>query len=247
MAYKLDTLKAALTAVEARIAAAAERVGRHPDEITLVGVTKRHPPALLEAAHAVGIRHVGENYAQELVQKFDHVAVADQLRWHFIGHLQRNKVKFVVGRATLIHAVDSERLAREIDRHAGQDGEPHAAGVSRFQGSEARQRILLAVNVGGEAQKSGVTAAEAPAVLDVIADLAHVRCVGLMTMPPFAKTPEQNRVHFQRLAALRASLAETHPDLVELSMGTTGDFEVAIAEGATIVRVGTALFGPRPT
>ncbi|GAB4568329.1 MAG: YggS family pyridoxal phosphate-dependent enzyme [Haliangiales bacterium] len=239
MSYELEPLSAALAEVQARISAAAERAGRAPDEVTLIGVTKRHPAALIEAAHAVGIRDVGENYAQELAQKLDQVACAAELRWHFIGHLQRNKVKYVLGRSALIHAVDSERLAREIAKQA-----QAAADAETLPGGS--QRLLMAVNLADEEQKSGVSEKDAPALLDLIAALPHIECVGLMTMPPFAQTPEQNRAYFRRLAALRRELATSHPALTELSMGTTGDFEVAVEEGATLVRVGTALFGARP-
>ncbi|MEM9488052.1 MAG: YggS family pyridoxal phosphate-dependent enzyme [Myxococcota bacterium] len=233
------TLRAALTAVEERVAAAAVRAGRAGDEITLIGVTKRHPAQLIELCHAVGLAHIGENYAQELVAKHDQCPVADQVQWHFIGHLQRNKVKEVVGRAAFIHAVDSARLAQEIAKRA-------AGLTDSGQLLDGRQRVLVAVNVGGEEQKSGVAADQTGALLDVIAELSHITCVGLMTMPPFANTPEDNRAYFRQLAALREQLAATHGPLPHLSMGTTGDFEVAIEEGATMVRVGTALFGTRP-
>lgn len=235
-----SALTSALAEIEARIAAACARAKRSPDEVTLVGVTKLHPAALLDAAHAAGVRHVGENYAQELSEKFDQQSDPSRLVWHFIGQLQRNKVKLVVGRADIIHAVDSERLATAIEQQAAR-----AAAQDALTGG--RQRVLMAVNVGGEAQKSGVSENAAAALLTHIAALPHLDCVGLMTMPPFAQTAAQNRPYFQRLAALRATLATAHPRLEQLSMGTTADFEVAIEEGATMVRVGTALFGPRPT
>ncbi|WP_428267299.1 YggS family pyridoxal phosphate-dependent enzyme [Haliangium sp.] len=240
MSYDHEALEKSLAQVEARVAAAAARAGRNPDEVTLIGVTKRHPPALIEAARAVGIRHIGENYAQELVDKYDHFAGATDVIWHYIGQLQRNKVKYVVGRAALIHAVDSDRLAREIDKQAAKAGDE-----GRLPGGV--QRVLIAVNLGGEVQKSGVSEDQANELLELITGLDHVTCVGLMTMPPLAHGPEDNRPYFRRLAALRDRLAATHGPLPELSMGTTDDFEVAVEEGATMVRVGTALFGPRPT
>lgn len=239
MAYDPESLKKALDEVERRVAAAAARASRSSDDVTIVGVTKRHPAALIEAAHRAGITDVGENYAQELAGKFDEVSVASQLCWHFVGHLQRNKVKDVVGRATLIHAVDSERLAQEVNKQAAkcaQDGRL-ADGV---------QRVLVAVNIGGEEQKSGVSEDEVGSLLDVISRLPHVTCTGLMTMPPFANAPEDNRTYFRKLAALRDNLIADHGSLSQLSMGTTGDFEVAVEEGATLVRIGTALFGERP-
>jgi pyridoxal phosphate enzyme (YggS family) len=155
------------------------------------------------------------------------------LRWHFIGQMQRNKVKYVVGRAALIHAVDSESLARDIDSQAARRG--------------IVQPVLLAVNLGGEAQKSGVPPARLEGLLAVVARLAHVTCAGLMTMPPLARTPEDSRPYFRALAELRAAMATAERPLPELSMGTTDDFEIALEEGATLVRIGTAIFGARPT
>lgn len=251
-----------LAAVQARVDQALARAGRAPGAARIVAVTKRHPAETVRLARAAGITDVGENYAQEMVAKQEAMVQADQvgeadqadqagevgeadaltpgaagggaagLRWHFIGTLQRNKAKLVVGRAALIHAVDSLALARTIDRLAETQGRV--------------QPVLVAVNVGGEAHKSGVDPAEARALLAALAELAHVACVGLMTMPPLARTPEDNRACFRRLRALRDDLRTPAQPLAELSMGTTGDFEVAVEEGATLVRVGTALFGPRP-
>ncbi|RMH39467.1 MAG: YggS family pyridoxal phosphate-dependent enzyme [Deltaproteobacteria bacterium] len=218
-------MAARLAAVRARIAEAAGRAGRDPSEVRIVGVTKRHPAAVVDAAFAAGLRDAGENYAQELARKRADAACGAQVRWHFIGRLQTNKVKLVAGAVDLIHAVDSDRLAREIDRRAA-----------------APQRVLVAVNVAGEASKSGVAPADLPRLIDAIADLPRVDCAGLMTMPPLAADPEANRRHF---AALR-DLRDRHLPGGELSMGTTGDYPVAVEEGATLVRIGTALFGPRP-
>ena len=229
-------------AVQAQVRAALARAGRPPDAARIVAVTKKHPPATIQRALAVGMREVGENYAQEMVAKIDALAPQERaaLRWHFIGRMQRNKVKHVVGRAALIHAVDSESLAHEIDKCAGQRaGEQAGPGLV--------QPVLLAVNLAGEAQKSGVPPAQLAGLLEVIARLPHVSCAGLMTMPPLARTPEDSRPYFRRLAGLRAALATAAQPLPELSMGTTGDFEIAIEEGATLVRVGTAIFGARPT
>jgi PLP dependent protein len=215
-----------------RIAAAAARAGRDPDEVALVAVSKRHDAARIEAAVAAGITDVGESYAQEMVAKMDQVATGTPLGWHFIGRLQRNKVRMIVGRAALIHAVDSEALAREIDRRAA------AAGIV--------QSVLVAVNVAGEAHKSGVPAVEAAALVALCEALPAVRCDGLMTIPPPAAVPADSRPHFRALAALRDSLRTPTRPLPVLSMGMSDDFEVAVEEGATLVRVGTAIFGPRP-
>lgn len=234
-------LRARLGRVRQDVAAAAGRAGRDPAEITIVAVSKRQPAAAIEAAHAAGVRDVGENYAQELTAKLTELAgsaCAGELGWHFIGKLQRNKVKYVVGRAVLIHAVDSLALAEEIDRVA-------AARAFAGEAGGHVQRVLLAVNLAGEAQKSGVDPSAAPALLEAMAGLAHVCCTGLMTMPPFADSPEDSRPYFRALAELRDRLRSPRQPLSELSMGTTGDFPVAVEEGATLVRVGTAIFGSR--
>lgn len=233
------TIQEAHARVRERVDRAAQRAGRRGQDVTVVAVTKRHPADLIDAAWAAGIRHVGENYVQELTGKLDAVAHAGQLTWHFIGHLQRNKVKDVVGRAALLHAIDSLRLAREVEKHAAR-----LADAGQLPGGV--QRVLVAVNLGGEEQKSGVAAADAGALVGAIAELPHVHCAGLMTMPPFAREPGENRRYFRELAALRESLATPSLPLPELSMGTSGDFEDAVAEGATMVRVGSTIFGPRP-
>jgi len=200
--------------VRARVARAA--AGR---PVTLVAVTKTHSPETIRAAAAAGLTDFGENYVQEWAQKRD--ALADlPIRWHFVGHLQKNKAKDVVGRVALVHGVDSIELARTLDRRAA-----------------APQDVLVEVNVGGEASKSGVAPAALPALLEAMSSLEKVRCRGLMCIPP----PGRGRPGFQLLARLA-----NDSGLPELSMGMSDDFEEAIREGATIVRVGTALFGQRP-
>jgi pyridoxal phosphate enzyme (YggS family) len=220
------TIAARLAALQARIAAAARAADRDPGSVRLVAVSKRHPAAAVIEAADAGQRLFGENFAQEMVAKQDEIGRPD-LAWHFIGHLQRNKAKFVVGRAELIHAVDSERLVDAIGKRAV------AAGIE--------QNVLIAVNVAGEDSKSGVSVTGCAALVEHARATDGVRCTGLMTMPPLTDDPEQVRPHFRRLCELATELG-----LSELSMGTTGDFEIAIAEGATLVRVGTAIFGPRP-
>ena len=216
--------------VTARVAAACERAGRPAGEVTVVAVSKTHPAAAVREALAAGAADFGENYAQELDGKAAELAGAP-LRWHFIGRLQRNKARLVAGRVALIHAVDSAELAGEIARRAG----------------GAVQPILLAVNLGGEASKGGVTAEAAPAVAAALAGLAGVSLDGLMTMPPPADDPEASRPHFVGLRALRDRLADQlGRPLPVLSMGMSHDFEVAIACGATHLRIGTAIFGSRP-
>ena len=227
-----DDLSTRLASVRERMARAAEAAGRDPSSVELVAVSKLHPAAAVAAAARAGIRDVGENYAQEMVGKMDQLAgdpACAGLRWHFIGRLQRNKARAVVGRAALIHAVDSVDLAREIARRAS-----------------GRQAILVAVSAAGEAQKTGIDPAALPELLAAIAELPALECRGLMTMPPWPDRPEDSRPYFRAVRELRDRLASPERPLEVLSMGTTGDLEVAVAEGATLVRVGTALFGARP-
>jgi len=232
---RAESIAAGLASVRHRIAEAARAAGRPVDSVRLVAVSKRMPTADIDAALAAGQVDFGENYAQELRDKRAARAAEDPAggarpAWHFIGPLQTNKVKYVAGNVALIHSVDSAALLDEIDRREGE------------------QACLIQVNLAGEAQKRGVAPAALPALLDHVASLAHVRCLGLMLIPPLA-APAANRPLFAALRALRdqqAAIARPRVDLRELSMGMSDDFEVAIAEGATLVRVGTAIFGSRP-
>jgi len=220
----MTDVAANLLTVKTRIARAAERVKRDPAEVTLIGAAKRKPVAMIEAAIAAGLTDIGENYVQEATEK--QAMVTGHARWHMIGHLQRNKAKRAVEMFDLIQSVDSIELGRALGRHA-----------------EARQKavhVLVEVNLGSEETKAGVAPAALP---DLIAGLREVPCLnvdGLMTMPP-PGPPESSRPFFRRLRELRNALG-----LQELSMGMTADFEVAVEEGATLVRVGTAIFGERP-
>ncbi|TMQ03997.1 MAG: YggS family pyridoxal phosphate-dependent enzyme [Deltaproteobacteria bacterium] len=220
-------------AVAARVAAACERAGRAADSVTIVAVSKTQPVEAIRAACAAGATDLGENYAQELAAKAAELAAsppAPVVRWHFIGRLQRNKARLVAGRVALVHAVDGVELADEIARRAGGTVQP----------------ILLAVNLGDEATKGGVTAEAAPAVARAIAAVAGASLDGLMTMPPPHDDPEASRPYFDRLRALRDRLEdELARPLPVLSMGMSHDYEVAIACGATHVRIGTAIFGSR--
>jgi PLP dependent protein len=219
-------------AVRARVAAACEHAGRPAAEVTIVAVSKTHPAAAILEALAAGATDFGENYAQEMAAKASELeaGAAARPRWHFIGRLQRNKARFVAGRAALVHAVDTVELAEELARRAG--------GVV--------QPILLAINLGGEVTKGGVTAAAAPAIARALAGVAGTSLAGLMTMPPPADDPEASRPWFAELGALRDRLQdELGCALPVLSMGMSHDFEVAIACGATHVRIGTAIFGSR--
>ena len=219
--------------VRAAVDAACVAAGREPSSVTVVAVSKLHPAAAVDEVAAAGATDVGENYAQELVVKRAAVSAASaNLRWHFIGRLQRNKARLVAGQVALVHAVDSLDLAVELGKRA------RALG--------AIQPILAAINVGGETQKTGVAADAAAALIDALRTVDGVRLDGLMTMPPPADDPEAVRPAFRALRQLRDSLATATSPLPELSMGMSGDFAVAIAEGATLVRIGTAIFGERP-
>ncbi len=213
-------------AVKARVEAACERANRAATEVTIVAVSKTHPAAAVLEAAAAGATDFGENYAQELAEKR---GACGGVRWHFIGRLQRNKAKLVAGQVALIHAVDTIELAAELAKRA--------AGTL--------QPVLMSVNVSGEATKGGVTSGIAD-IARAIAAVPGIRLDGLMTMPPPADDPEASRPVFTALAAMRDQLAQDlgHA-LPVLSMGMSGDFEVAIACGATHVRVGTAIFGAR--
>jgi pyridoxal phosphate enzyme (YggS family) len=227
------SIAARIERVRERIATACQRAGRAPDSVRLVAVAKTHPAELVRAAVLAGVADIGENYAQELAQKRQALLDLAGARWHFIGHLQRNKARLLVGHTHLVHAVDSEDLARELDRRAAL--------------AETVQDILLAINLSGEMSKSGVSAQAAPALLDLCEGLPHLRCRGLMTMPPLPGPgeAEKSRPFFRKLRELRDHLARVRPTLTELSMGMSADLEVAVEEGATLVRVGTDIFGPR--
>ena len=233
----LPDLNANLATVRARIERAAERSGREPASIRLVAVTKQVSTDRIRAIHALGIRAIGENRVQEALRKQAELADLD-LDWHLIGHLQTNKVRQVVGAFDLVHGVDSVRLARELDARAEET----------WQG-RSRQAVLLQVNVAREASKHGFFPEDLPAAAQEILKLEHLNLRGLMTVAPFAADPESVRGVFRRLRDLRDACqraAGDRTDLSELSMGMSQDFAVAIEEGATIVRIGTALFGRRP-
>ena len=226
---------ARLDAVRARVEAAALRAGRDPSAVTVVGVSKRKPAKAVEALIRAGIHHLGENYVQESQGKIPevHGRLEPNLlpRWHFIGQLQRNKARHVARLFDMVETVDRPALGTELDRRAGQAGR--------------RLSILLQVNVCDEPQKGGVAPAELPALLEVSKAWTHLELRGLMAIPAATPDPEGSRAAFARLRKLRDRHARDFPGLTELSMGMSADFEVAIEEGATMVRIGTALFGPR--
>jgi pyridoxal phosphate enzyme (YggS family) len=217
------------SSVRARVAEAARRAGRSPGDVTLVAVSKTWPADVLEDAAAAGVEVFGENRAQELREKS--TVLGDRVRWHFVGPLQSNKVRQVVGVAELVHSVDRYGLAEAIARRA------RSLGIV--------QEVLIEVNTGGEATKHGVEPAGAPRLAEEVAGLDGIAVKGLMTIPPRTGDPDGARPYFRDLAALRDLVATAIPGAAELSMGMSADFEQAIEEGATIVRVGEAIFGPR--
>lgn len=226
-------LAGSLRSVKERIEKAAARAGRDANDVKLVAVTKGvEPGRIIEAARA-GQLIFGENYAQEFRLKKEIIdrTVVENVEWHFIGRLQRNKVKYLIGEAGLIHSLDSLSVAREIEKRAAD------AGI--------RVRVLIEVDTGGEESKGGVKAEELKGLLEGLREFPSIEVCGLMTMPPYFDEPERARPYFRALREMRDKLRAAYPGLIELSMGMSGDFEAAVEEGATLVRVGSAIFGPR--
>ncbi len=227
------SLKGNIDEVEQRIAEACRRSGRNREDVRLVAVSKKFPLAVILEANRLGLRDFGENYAQELRDKHREAGggATDTLRWHFIGALQRNKVRYVVGKADLVHAVDNMTLVTELDKRAA------AAGT--------RVRALVEIN-GGEDSKNGIRGSDLREFLESASGFQNLSLEGLMMMPPYFEDPEMSRPWFSELREMRDKVSGEFPGMRELSMGMSNDFEVAIEEGATILRVGSALFGPRP-
>lgn len=220
-----------LNSIQQRIRAACDRCDREPNSITLIAVSKTHPPETIRAAAAEGLLFFGESKIQEAKAKIP--LCPGRARWHFIGHLQSNKVRDAVELFEMIQSVDSLNLAREISKRAEQAARP--------------MPVLLEVNVAGEASKFGCPPDRLLAELKEISSLPRIEIRGLMCVPPFTVEPEKSRPHFRRLRELKSQCEEIlGAPLPHLSMGMSGDFEIAIEEGATLVRIGTALFGARP-
>ncbi len=224
-----DDIRERIEAVRRRIATAAARSGREASAVTLVAVTKTMAVEAIRVAVAAGATVLGENRVQEARDKI--AALGGGVEWHLIGHLQTNKAKLAASLFDRVHALDSIRLADDLERHAAEAGR--------------RLRCLVQVNVGGEAQKNGAPEEEVRPLLEAAARLPHLSVDGLMAIPPFLPDPEDVRPFFRRLRALRDALVVEGFALPDLSIGMTHDFEVAIEEGATLVRIGTAIFGPR--
>jgi len=218
--------------VNEKVRKACDRAGRNRDGVTLIAVSKTKPLEDLREAYEAGARDFGENKVQELVDKIPQMP--NDVRWHMIGHLQRNKVKYIVDKVYMIHGVDSLRLGEEISKEAVKHG--------------VTVRILIEVNVAGEDTKYGVSPEEAPQLAMGLSKLPGISLQGLMTIAPYVTDPEENRLIFAKLRQLAVDISEKNIDNVSmnvLSMGMTGDYEVAVEEGATFVRVGTGIFGER--
>ena len=225
-------VKLGLQEVEHNILQACQKVGRSRDEITLIAVSKTQPLSVILEGYQEGIRDFGENRVQELVEKVD--PLPDDIHWHMIGHLQRNKVKQVVGKVKLIHSVDSLRLAETIESESEKKG--------------LISDVLLEINVSGEESKFGLKINETLPLIKKISSFNHIRVKGLMTMAPFTDNPESNRKFFFDLKKLSVDIAKENLDNITmrvLSMGMTNDYPVAVEEGATHLRVGTGIFGAR--
>ena len=225
-------LKENLKNVEENIEAACKRAGRSRDEVTLIAVSKTKPLEMLREIYDAGTRHFGENKVQELCDKMEQMP--SDIQWHMIGHLQRNKVKYIVGKVALIHSVDTYRLAEEINIQAKK--------------RNITVPILVEVNIAGEESKFGISAEDAILLVEDISKLENVQIKGLMTIAPYVADPEENRLYFRRIKQLSVDITNKNIDNVSKeipSMGMTGDYEVAIEEGATMVRVGTGIFGER--
>ncbi|MCI5597538.1 MAG: YggS family pyridoxal phosphate-dependent enzyme [Lachnospiraceae bacterium] len=219
-------------AVKKNIKAACEKAGRDPKEVTLIAVSKTKPFADIEEVMKTGCLDFGENKVQELVEKEEHVS--KPVHWHLIGHLQTNKVKYIIDKAALIHSVDSVKLAECINK----EGEKKSIVMP----------ILIQVNIADEDTKFGLKKEETEEVIRTVSKFPFVKIKGLMTIAPFVEDPEENRIHFQNLRQLFIDIKEKTIDNVDmeiLSMGMTGDYQVAVEEGATMVRVGTGIFGAR--
>ena len=218
--------------VEEKVENACKRAGRNREEVTLIAVSKTKPVSMIEELLPLGVRDFGENKVQELTAKEEELP--KDIHWHMIGHLQRNKVKYVVDKVCMIHSVDSLRLAQEISKEAVKH--------------DLVMPVLVEVNVAGEESKFGVSVEEAPSLVEEISKLPGIHVNGLMTIAPYVEDPEENRSVFRNLRKLSVDIGEKNFDNVTmnvLSMGMTGDYEVAIEEGATHVRVGTGIFGER--
>ncbi len=226
------TIQKAVEEVSARITAACERVGRDPQEVTLIAVSKTMPVEAIREAMACGLIDFGENRPQELRDK--QAEVTEPLRWHMIGALQTNKLKYVIGKTALIHSVDSVHLAEAIEEMSAK--------------KELVTDVLLEINIAREDSKHGIAPEDLEQLVRAVAQFSHIKIRGLMTVAPYTEVAEENRVYFRKMKQLMVDINSKNIDNVYmdiLSMGMTGDYEIAVEEGATLVRVGTGIFGHR--
>lgn len=226
------TIRDAIAEVQGKITAACKRSGRNPEEVTLIAVSKTMPVEALKEAMSCGMKHFGENRPQELRDK--QTEITEPLFWHMIGALQTNKLKYVIGKTALIHSVDSLHLAEAIEAESSKKG--------------VVSEILLEINIAGERSKHGVAPEEAEALVRELARFSHLKLRGLMTVAPYTEEKEESRPYFKKMKQLMIDINSKNIDNVTmdiLSMGMTGDYEVAVEEGATLVRVGTGIFGHR--
>lgn len=225
-------IKDQLKEIRAHIKEAAQRAARSEDDITLIAVSKTYPVTAIEEAVLEGCTDFGENHVQELMSKID--SVKENVNWHLIGHLQTNKVKYVVGKTSLIHSMDSLKLAEEIEKQSTKRG--------------IITNVLVEVNVADEATKYGFKLDEVMGVMKILNTMPHIKVKGLMTVAPYVENPEKNRPIFRKLYELSVDIQKQNLDNIStsiLSMGMSNDYQIAIEEGATMVRVGTAIFGNR--
>ena len=228
----MKTIKQNIQIVEEKITAAAERAGRKREDVLLLAVSKTKPVEVIREAVACGLTSLGENKVQEIMEKYE--PMGDGVHWHLIGHLQTNKVKYIIDKVDMIHSVENLRLAEEINKRAA--------------AKSLVMDVLVEVNMAEEESKFGIQPERVEEFLRQIAPLPHIRVRGLMTVAPFVENPEENRVYFRKMRELLVDMNQKKIDNINmdvLSMGMTGDYEVAIEEGATIVRVGTGIFGER--
>lgn len=228
----MTDLEKNLNEVKEKVKDACIRAGRQQESVTLIAVSKTKPVSDLAAVYECGVRQFGENKVQELVEKYEQLP--KDIQWHMIGHLQKNKVKYIVDKVALIHSVDSFSLAEEISKQAVK--------------KQVTVPILIEVNIAGEETKFGIQKEETAELVRAVSVLPNVRIEGLMTIAPFVQNPEDNRDYFREMKKLSVDIAMQNIDNVSmkiLSMGMTGDYQVAIEEGATMVRVGTGIFGER--
>ena len=229
-----EQLAARLTAVRGRMAAAANACGRKPEEVKLIAISKTHPASVIRTLIELGASDLGENRVQEAEEKIAEIG-SEHVRWHLVGHLQANKARRAVNLFEVIHSLDSLDLAQRLDRLCGEEG-------------REKLPVLIQVDLGHEETKSGIDESELTQMVEGLKSLTHLELIGLMTLPPFFDDTEQSRPFFRRLRELRDELESRGAfggRRGELSMGMTHDFEVAIQEGATMVRIGTAIFGER--